>query len=69
MLDRRAKLAHVSRPVVSQQRVHRFRRNIDNVFVVRLGKLSQERAYQQRNIVFSLAQRRHDDPHDVEAKI
>ena len=34
-----------------------------------LGKVSEKRANQKRNIFFPLAQRRHRDAHDVEPKV
>ena len=69
MFDGGAQLADVARPIVSQERVHRFGRKIDNFLVIRFGKVPQKRAHQQGNIVFAVAQRRHHDPHDVETEI
>ena len=69
MFDGGAQLANVPRPIVSKQRVHCFRRKIDNLLVVRFGKLPQKRAHQKRDVIFALPQRRHDDAHYVETKI
>ena len=69
MLDRGAQLANVARPIVSKQRVHRVRREFEKRLLVFLAEMAQKSADQNRDIFLSLAQRRHRDAHDVEAKI
>ena len=45
VFDRGAQLTHVARPIVGQQRVHRFGRKIDNVFVGIEDKLQTLKAF------------------------
>ena len=69
MLDRRAQFAHVARPIVSEQRVHRVGGQLEQRFLIRLAEMPQKFANEKRNIFLPLAQRRHGDVHDVETEI
>ena len=69
MFNRGAQLSNVARPVIGQERVHRFRRKMLHVFVVCFGKLPEENADEERDVVFAFAQRWHHDSHHIQAKI
>ena len=66
MFDGGAQLANVTRPIVSQQRIHCIRRQIEKRLIVLLAKVAQESADQNRDVFFSFTQRRHGDAHDIE---
>ncbi len=68
MLDRPAQLAHISRPVVAQDRFHRVRRQLLRRLAVLLGELLEKRIHQKRDVLLAVAQRRHHDRHHAEAE-
>src|SRR4051812_14288764 len=69
MLNRGAKLAHISRPVVAEKRVHRVGREFQERLLVHLAEMAQKTPDEQRDIFLPLAQRRHRQVDNVEAKV
>ena len=65
-LDDVLELAHVARPLVSEQPPHRLGRDILDALARLAGVTPQERANQQRDVVDALAQRRQRHREDVE---
>src|SRR5215831_4197402 len=58
-LDDVLQFTHVSRPVVTQQAIHRLLRYAAQLFAQFLTKFAEKEIYQKRNIIFALAKRRH----------
>ena len=69
MLNRGAQLADVTRPIVGKQCVHCIRCEFEKWLLVLLAEMSQKSADEDRDVLFSVAQRRHYNSNDVEAKI
>ena len=67
-LDRVLELAHVSRPWVAHQGIHRRGIEARQGLPVAAGVLLQKMGCQQRNVVAAIAQRREDDLDRVQPK-
>src|SRR5580698_5073469 len=66
-LDNVLQLAHVARPVVVEQNLHRVSRNALYWLTRVRGKTRNEKIDEFRDVFLALAQRRNDNGHDVQA--
>src|SRR5205814_4007144 len=68
VLDRGAKLTDITRPVVSQKRIHSIGGELEDRFIIDLAEVTQKTPNENRNIFFSFPKRRHMNADDIQAK-